>query len=148
MANVLVAYGSSTGNTAIVAEMVASQLQAHGHTVNVQDVAKLTPHNLCDSYDAILFGCSTWGYDEIEFQADFDSFYEDFDEIGAEGKKTAVFGCGEVTYPYFCGAVDEIEERLESLKATLMTSGLKVDGNPQDMAKDIHSWAGDILKAL
>lgn len=148
MANVLVAYGSSTGNTAIVAEMVASQLQAQGHTVNVQDVARLTPHNLCAPYDAILFGCSTWGYDEIEFQPDFESFYEDFGEIGAEGKKTAVFGCGEVTYPYFCGAVDEIEERLENLKATLMTSGLKVDGNPQDMAEDIHSWAGDILKAL
>lgn len=148
MANILVAYGSSTGNTAIVAEMIASHLQASGHTATIQDVAKIAPQNLCEAYDAVLFGCSTWGYDEIELQADFESLYDDFDEIGATGKKTAVFGCGEVSYPYFCGAVDQIEERLEGLNAVVITSGLKVDGNPQDMADDILSWASDVNKAL
>lgn len=148
MANVLVAYGSSTGNTAAVAEMIGSELRNTGHAVSIQDVGKLTAQNLCTPYDAILFGCSTWGYDEIEFQPDFEALYADFNTIGAEGKKVAVFGCGDVSYPYFCGAVDEIEHHLQGQKATLVTSGLKVDGDPNDMAEDITLWTKDVAKAL
>lgn len=148
MANILVAYGSSTGNTATVAQMIGSRLQAEGHTVSIRDVAKLRAENLCDAFDAVLFGCSTWGYDEIELQPDFETLYENFSKIGAAGKKVAVFGCGEVTYPYFCGAVDQIEQQLASLDAILVTSGLKVDGEPQDMLDDVLAWADEINRAL
>ena len=43
MANVLIVYGSTTGNTASVAEMIEPVLTGGGHSVTLLDAAKATP---------------------------------------------------------------------------------------------------------
>ena len=148
MANVLVVYGSTTGNTETAASMVEGVLADGGHTVTLLDVAKAKADNLCQGHDCVLFGCSTWGDDSIELQDDFIPLFDAFDSIGAKGVKTASFGCGDTSYTYYCGAVDAIEERLKELGANLVASGLKIDGDPQDAKGEIEAWAKDIMDSL
>lgn len=148
MASVLIVYGSTTGNTTNAAEMVEEALKTTGATITLQDAADVTPAGLCNGYDLILFGCSTWGDDEIELQPDFASLFDAFDSIGAKGKKTAVFGCGDSGYTWFCGAVDAIEEKLEQLGAVSVADGLKIDGDPDSSKKEIEQWAHQVAQAL
>ena len=140
MASALIVYGSTTGNTEYVAETVERILAGKGFSAKLVNASSAKADGLCDGYDLVLFGCSTWGDDSIELQDDFIPLFDDFDKIGASGKKTAVFGCGLSSYEYFCGAVDAIEEKLNGLGAKVLNT-LKIDGDPQSEKSEIESWA-------
>ncbi|MCC8193695.1 MAG: flavodoxin [Deltaproteobacteria bacterium] len=148
MANVLIVYGSTTGNTESVANDIAGILKGDGNDVTVLDAGRATPAGLCAGRDCVLFGCSTWGDDSVEFQDDFVPLFEAFDSIGVSGVKAAAFGCGDSSYTYFCGAVDSIDEKLKELRAKVIAPGLKIDGDPSEAADDIESWAKEVMAAL
>lgn len=147
MASALIVYGSTTGNTEYVAEVAQRTLAAKGLDVKLENAASAKAQGLCDGYDLVLFGCSTWGDDSIELQDDFIPLFDDFDKIGAAGKKTAVFGCGLSSYDYFCGAVDAIEEKLQELGAQVIDT-LKIDGDPQPEKNAIEAWAARVSAAV
>lgn len=144
----LIVYGSTTGNTAGIAEALGDILGQAGHDVTVKNAADVTAEGLCNGYDAVLFGCSAWGTDEVEMQDDFNALYEDFDLIGAKGKKAACFASGDSSFEHFCGAVDVIEKRLVELGAEIMEEGLKVEGDYSGSRDDVDSWGRRIAAAL
>jgi flavodoxin short chain len=148
MADVLIVFGSTTGNTETTAENIADILKEGGHAVTVLDAGKAEPSGLCAGRDCVLFGCSTWGDDSVVLQDDFASLFDAFDAIGVSGVKAAVFGCGDSGYTYFCGAVDVIYEKLEELGANIIASKLKIDGDPTDSDTGIASWAAEVMAAL
>ena len=148
MANVLIVYGSTTGNTQWVAGEVKKVIEGAGHTVESKSADKADADGLCAGRDMVLFGCSTWGQDEIELQDDFIPLFESFDKIGAAGVKAGVFGCGDEDYTYFCGAVDAIYDKLQSMGAVLSGDKLKINGDPGDSEDSIKAWAGAMAKAL
>lgn len=139
MASALIVYGSTTGNTEYVASVAERVLSESGAAVTKLDAADANPDGLCDGYDLVLFGCSTWGEDDIELQDDFISLFDQFDNINANGKTVAVFGCGDSGYTHFCGAVDAIEQKLDSMGAKVVDT-LKIDGDPQSEKDEIVSW--------
>ncbi len=147
MKSVLIVYGSTTGSTEYAAGVIERVLAGQGLAVKTVDVSQVNPEGLCAGFDLVLFGCSTWGMDTLELQEDFASLLEAFDSIGAAGKKTAVFGCGDSSYTWFCGAVDAIEKRLKELGAEVVDT-LRIDGDPQAQDKDIEAWAGRVAGEL
>ena len=146
--NVLIVYGSTTGNTEGVAEAIGKQLSAAGHEVTVLDAASADADGLCDGHDAVLFGCSAWGTDEVELQPDFDALFESFDNINARGRKVACFATGGSSFEHFCGSVDVIEARLVELGAVLMQEGLKIDGDLQSGEADVEEWTSRLAEQL
>ena len=148
MSTVLIVYGSTTGNTAALAEMIGEQLKASGHQVEIQDAAGVSPDNLCVGRDAVLFGCSAWGTDEVELQPDFEPLFDNFERIGAKGCKFACFATGDSNFEYFCGAVDVMEERLNELGGVLMLDGLKVDGDAESSRAEVEEWARHVAEKL
>ncbi|MDR3154790.1 MAG: flavodoxin [Deltaproteobacteria bacterium] len=148
MANIYIVYGSTTGNTEWVAGQIETQLKAAGHTVSKAKAGDVNADGLCAGKDLVLFGCSTWGDEEIELQEDFIPLFEAFDKIGAKGVKTAVFGCGDEDYTYFCGAVDAITDKLNELGATVVGGKLKINGDPDGAKDDIKSWGEAVLSAV
>ena len=46
MSNVLIVYGSTTGNTADIAEYLGGRLRAAGHVADVRDAADVSPDGL------------------------------------------------------------------------------------------------------
>jgi flavodoxin short chain len=148
MANVLIVYGSTTGNTEWVAGKLQDQIKAAGHSVDCEKVGGVKASGLCSGKDLVLFGCSTWGQDEIELQDDFIPLYEAFDSIGASGVKTAVFGCGDEDYTHFCGAVDAITEKLNALGSTVVGGKLKINGDPGDSEEAIKNWGQGVISNI
>lgn len=146
MSKVLIVFGSSTGNTESVSDYIAKVLKGAGHTVDLLDAADADVENMADGYDVVFLGSSTWGDDEIELQDDFIPIFDDLDKAGLNGKKVAIFGCGDSSYEYFCGAVDAIEEKAEKMGAVLLGDSLKVDGDPD--TDEVSAWAEIIVTKM
>ena len=145
---VLIVYGSETGNTESIAEALGEQISAAGHEVKVLSAANASAEGLCNGYDAVLFGCSAWGTDEVELQSDFNTLFEDFDSIGVNGKKVACFASGDSSFEHYCGAVDVIEDKVQSLGATLMEEGLRIEGDYSGNKDDVDAWGAKIIASL
>lgn len=148
MAKALIVYGSTTGNTENAAKEIGKILAQGGHEVAIQDVRKSKVEELGNGYDITVLGSSTWGDDDIEFQEDFASFFEEMDKADLKNKKIAVFGCGDSSYTHFCGAVDQLQEKMKGMGAVLVNEPLKIDGDPGDAAADIDDWAREIAASL
>jgi len=140
-------YGSTTGNTEILAEHVAAGLECGLANVTVKNVTEASVDELAD-YDAIVFGCSTWG--EGDLQDDFVDFHKAMDGISLEGKKAAVFGPGDSEeYPdSFCKKMDILEETLKKCGAEIVTESFKVDGDVEPAFEDAEAWGLKVAKAL
>jgi flavodoxin short chain len=145
MAKAIIVYGSETGNTESVAEVIAAALEDANLQITLKEVTQASVDELTD-YDLILLGSSTWGDEEKELQADMVDFYDDLEGADLSGKPAAAFGCGDSDYTHFCGAVDLLEERLEQIGATLLDEGLRIDGDPDD--DDARNWATQIVAKL
>lgn len=149
MPTALIVYGSTTGNTESVANKVCEFLEQSDIETIVKNVTEVTPAELGNGFDMTLLGSSTWGDDSIEFQEDFEPFYENLDKATQlQGKKVALFGCGDSSYEYFCGAVDKLEEKMEQLGASIVNEPLRIDGDPGDVDKEIEEWAKEIADSL
>ena len=141
MAKAIIVYGSETGNTESVAEVIAAALEDANFKITLKEVTQASVDELADN-DLILLGSSTWGDEEKELQGDMVDFYDDLEGADLLGKPAAAFGCGDSDYTHFCGAVDLLEERLEQIGATLLDEGLRIDGDPDD--DDAQEWAKQI----
>lgn len=146
MSKSLIVYGSTTGNTETAAEYVAEGMESKGFEVELKNVTDIEIADLSKDFDIILFGCSTWGDDEIELQDDFIPLYESLEDATLKGRKVSVFGCGDSGYTYFCGAVDAIEEKLEKIGAEVVGNCLKIDGDPE--RNPVIEWGKDIAESV
>ena len=143
MTKTIIAYGSTTGNTLLLAEKVEEVLKRQNGDVELVEVTKISPSNLT-AYDLILLGSSTWG--DGELQDDFIDFEQEMNEIDLTGKLAACFGPGESDYPLFCEAVDILENRLGSCGAKLVVEGLKIDGDVESQFDLAEEWVNGLLE--
>ncbi|MEA2056354.1 MAG: flavodoxin domain-containing protein [Patescibacteria group bacterium] len=140
MANVLLVYGSTTGNTEMAAEQIAGNLSAH--QVETQDVADTTPEDL-EGAKILVLGSSTWGAGLL--QQDFRDFAKDL-SVDLSGKKIAVFGLGDTNYPDFCEAATILEKKVVELGGKLVVESLRVDGFPDEPENEskIDQWSEEL----
>lgn len=148
MSSVRIVYGSSTGNTASIAEKIGALLRKAGHEVVVEDAATVQATGLAAGYDALFLGCSAWGEDTLELQDDFIPLFEHMDDMGLKGVKLAAFASGDSSYEHYCGAVDAIEARGKELGAVLIAEGLKVEGDANADPDAIEAFVHMALKHL
>ncbi len=85
-------YGSSAGNTEVVAKTIAKKLNAEIYDVSRNPVDKIS------QYENLILGTSTLGLGDL--QDDWDAFLSDFEKADLSGKTIALFGLGDsATYP-------------------------------------------------
>lgn len=89
MAKIGIFYGSSTGHTEKVAELLA---QAFGDEAITIDIADASVSEL-SKYPYLIFGTSTWAIGEM--QDDWDDFAELLQKADLKKKKIALFGLGD-----------------------------------------------------
>jgi len=147
MNSALIIFGSTTGNTEEMADMVKKALDDAGIETEIKNVIDSTVADLAGSHDVVLLGCPAYGDDSIELQEDFEAFYEQLDGTQLNGKPFAVFAPGDSSYEYFCGSVDMLEERFEELGGAKVVEGLKIDGDPSDEKDEIVQWSESIASS-
>jgi flavodoxin I len=117
MASVGIFFGSDTGNTEAVAEMIQNELGKN--LVDVKDIAKSTKEEIAE-YSLLIFGIPTWYYGEA--QCDWDDFFPELEEIDFTDKLVAIFGCGdqEDYAEYFLDAMGQLGEIVENKGAIIV----------------------------
>jgi flavodoxin I len=133
MKKVGIFYGSTTGSTESVAELIAGKLGvSKGDVYNVAN----TKVDVVDGYDFLFLGSSTWGVGEL--QDDWYDFLEGLKKKNLSGKTVALFGCGDASSfgSSFCDAVGIIHDELQG-------SGCRFAGAVED-----EGYAYDTSAAL
>lgn len=82
-------YGSSTGNTEIVADKIKALLGKDAETINIDSASKED----FEKYDFLVLGTSTWGIGDM--QDDWEDFIEILEDVNLDKKKVALFGLGD-----------------------------------------------------
>lgn len=144
MKKALILFGTTTGNTETMSETIKTVLDESGVEAEIKNVTDASVSDMTASHDVLLLGCAAYGDDTIELQEDFNEFYENWDGLKLDGKKCAVFAPGDSSYEYFCGSVDMLEDKLETMGGKIVNNGLKIDGDPDDAEDEIVSWAKSI----
>jgi flavodoxin I len=140
MNTALIIYGSTTGNTENMAEMIQKMLENSDFEVDIRNVTDAAVEDLAAEHALLLLGCPAYGDEEIELQEDFAEFYEQLNGIKLDGRPYAVFAPGDTSYEYFCGSVDMLEEKMDELGGRRVVDGLKIDGDPADAEDEIGEW--------
>lgn len=144
MEKIAIYYGSSTGNTQSIAELLGQKLNVK----DIYDVASAKAE--FDQYDVLLFGSSTWGIGDL--QDDWEGFISKIKSADLSGKKIALFGCGDsVSYgDSFCDAIGKIYNDIKDKGCQLIgkvptdgylfdSSEAVVDGNFVGLALDVDN---------
>lgn len=117
MASVGLFFGSDTGNTEAIAQMIEKQLGKQ--MVQIQDIAKSSKEDI-DNFDLLILGIPTWYYGEA--QCDWDDFFPELQKIDFSTKLVAIFGCGdqEDYAEYFCDAMGTVRDIVEAKGGTII----------------------------
>ncbi|MCW6034795.1 flavodoxin FldA [Spirulina subsalsa FACHB-351] len=119
MAKIGLFYGTQTGNTETIAELI--QQEFGGETiVKIQDISETDAGDF-EQYDCLIIGCPTWNVGEL--QSDWEGFYDELDEINFSGKKVAYFGAGDQI-----GYADNFQDAMGILEEKISQNGGKTVG--------------------
>jgi flavodoxin I len=91
MAKIGIFYGSSTGNTEVVAEKLKALFGNDADSMNIDSASK----DDIEKYKYLIFGTSTWGIGDM--QDDWEDFIDILEELDFNKKKVALFGLGDQT---------------------------------------------------
>lgn len=138
MKKAIVVYGTVTGHTKEMAEVVKNHLTAN-YDVEFIEVKDFTAEQLTE-YDLIVLGTPTWGTGELP--EEYHEFYKNLIEIDLTGKDAAVFGLGDTAYgEAFCQGVHDFETRLKKVGAKLIQESFTWDGPVTEQGKtQIAKW--------
>ncbi len=121
MAKIGLFYGSTTGKTQSVAELI-QELFGGNSVVELYDIADVEGGDFA-GYENIIIACPTWDIGEL--QADWDGYYNDeLDGVSFSGKKVAYFATGDqVGYP------ENFQDAMGTLEAKISELGGKTIGH-------------------
>jgi flavodoxin I len=148
----LLVYGTLSGSTMSASEVAAATLRTANHTVDMFSADEVTREKVAE-YDALIVSSPSWEDRGKDGQPlpEVRAFMESLTAEDLSGKKVALIGLGDTSYPHYCGAVDVMEEILNKLSVTLVVPSLKIDryyslaANEQAVKDWATSLAGKLL---
>ncbi len=75
MCRALIIFGSTTGNTETMSDLIKETLEENGMETEIKNVTDASVSSLNGGHDLVLLGCPAYGDDEVELQEDFEDFY-------------------------------------------------------------------------
>ena len=148
MSKALIIFGTTTGNTEAMSDLIQKTLNENGMETEIKNVIDASISDLNGGHDLVLLGCPAYGDDAVELQEDFEDFYQNMAGIDLGGKKFAIFAPGDSSYEHFCGTVDLLEEEISGMDGKIVADGLKIDGDPDDAVDEIKEWSAYLVKTI
>jgi flavodoxin I len=159
-------YGSTDGNTALVAQLLQQAFGAYSVTVELFDIADYYLEEML-GFDRLILGVPTW--DVGQLQADWEAVIDEFALLDLSAKEVALFGLGDQAgYPdTFADAIFFVASRAQEQGARLVgawpTAGyqfrqswavvddhflglvLDEDNQPELTAQRVAAWVTQLL---
>jgi flavodoxin I len=85
-------FGTNTGNTETVVEILEKELKGSGFEVDVHDMSSASVDDMA-KYDQFIIAVPTWN--DGELQDDFDAVFGEFESFDFSGKKVGFVGLGD-----------------------------------------------------
>ncbi len=157
-------YGSSTGNTEVIADKIQQAFgEEKADVFNIDAVERIE----MEQYPYLIFGTSTWGLGDL--QDDWEEFIEVFNTIDLSKKKVALFGLGdqEVYAESFVNGMGELYEQIYKRtnivgewptegydfisskavkKGKFVGLAIDFDNEPKKADKKIQAWVKQLKK--
>ncbi len=148
---ILLLYATNSGGTFLAGKTIKEVLQKK-HALEMKKIEKVRAQEL-SKYDLVILGSPSWDFGKKQGQPHetFLQFMAENKGMNLEGKKFAVYGCGDSSYTYFCGGVDNLENFIKNLKGKLIINSLRINGYFFDLNKNaqlVKNWAKKLLKAI
>jgi flavodoxin I len=104
-------YGTQTGKTESIAEMIRDEFGAS--QIDLHDMSQVDVSDF-DGYTKLIIASPTWDIGEL--QGDWDAFYPELDSMDFKGKTVAYFGTGDqLGYAdNFMDAIGILEEKISA----------------------------------
>lgn len=111
-------YGTQTGKTESIAEMIRDEFGAS--EVDLHDMSQVDVSDF-DGYTKLIIASPTWDIGEL--QSDWDAFFPELDSMDFKGKTVAYFGTGDQL-----GYSDNFMDAVGILEAKISARGGKTIG--------------------
>lgn len=96
MTKIGIVYGTTGGNTRLVCQKVATELEAAGHKVGMHRIVETSEH-VFEEYDTFILGSPTYGHGQLD--PHIIPFYDSLEgKVDLSGKKFAIVGLGDSKY--------------------------------------------------
>ncbi len=148
MANILIVFGSTGGNTAVTANKVQQLLEIDKHTVKIQRVENSEVTDLLE-YDLCILACPTYGNGILE--PHFSPFHEKMKNVDLKDKQYAVIGLGDYKYDpdYHFESISILEEAIINSNGQLAIDSLRILKSPYRFINNlIPKWTKAITEKL
>ncbi len=138
-------YGTETGNSAELAQTLATMASAKGLTADAIDMANYKPRQLGQVQDLLII-VSTYGEgDPPQPATGFFEFLEGRKAPALDTMRFAVLALGDSSYELYCEAGKRLDRRLEELGATRLVPRIDCDVDYEEPAA---AWADAALTLL
>lgn len=149
---ILLIYATNSGGTYLASQIIEEVLTHHNHDVTGKNVREINPDELND-YQVIILGSPSWDYQGKQGQPheDYLPLLEHIRGKAFPEKLFAIYGLGDSSYTYFCGAVNHLEEVVKQMQGKLLVPSLRVDGFYFAEAKNaqlIRDWAEHLANSV
>lgn len=124
-----VIYASMSGNTEAIADIIAAKLREQNHEVILNDILSIQSATELLNYDLTFLGMYTWG--DGDYPDECLDIIEEIEQLDLEQHPFAIFGSGDMSYPEFCGALDQLYKLIEEQGGTTVGAPLKIEFNPE-----------------
>ncbi len=147
----LLVYGTLSGSTMSASEVAAATLRTANHIVDMFSADEVT-REMVAGYDALIVSSPSWEDQGKDGQPlpEVRAFVESLTAEDLSGKKVALIGLGDTSYPHYCGAIDVMEEILKKVSVTPVVPSLKIDRYYSLAANEqaVKDWAAKLATAL
>src|SRR6478609_9999991 len=136
-----VVYGTESGNSKKVAVEMTSKLKKQGIQVKTKSLDQYKVSDL-PKENCLLVVMSTQGDGEPPAAAKKFYDYIQQNEVKFDQLKYGVLALGDSSYPLFCKAGEDVDERLEKLGAERIIPMRKCD---TDFEPEAHAWIDELI---
>lgn len=143
LAGCTVVYGTESGNSKKVANELSSKIKKHGLPVKTKSLDQYKTTDLFKE-SCLLVVMSTQG--DGEPPATAKKFYDYLlgNDIKLDKLKYSVLALGDTSYPLFCKAGEDVDERLATLGAKRIVPMKKCD---TDFEPEAQEWIDELLNS-
>lgn len=117
-------YGSLTGNTEEIADIVCQSLEDLAVEVEIDECTQVGADHFADCDICVV---AAYTYDEGTIPDELMDIYEDIQELDLSGKVFGVCGSGDTFYQHYAEAVDKFEAVFSASGAVKGADSVKVD---------------------
>jgi len=148
MTSIVIVYGSTGGNTEMVAEYVADFLKTKKYKVDVKRAEMSTAKDLL-KYDVCILASPTYGHGLLE--GHMAKFAKGIKEVNLKGRPCAVIGLGDPKYErqYHIESAPILEKKLTDAGGKVLLPALRISRTPVMHLKGIiPHWTKQLLTLL